>query len=301
MVAAARAETAGLLIHVARTVQAALAGRMLIWRCTMTKRGRVTVLAAATALVLLVGGAALVVVQVRGELSRLMDDDPAVWEPVIQAFEARDLAAPPPAEAVVFVGSSTIRLWARLREDMAPIPVIRRGFGGARIGDVVHFADRIVTPYEPAAVVVFAGSNDLAGFGSDLSPTGILGGYEAFVEAVHAAVTDVPIFYLSITPTRLRWKQWPLVEETNELIRAYSAGDDRLHFIDATHLFLTEEGRPDSRLFRFDRLHPNRRGYEALTSAIRPVLEEEYRRARPGFLGHFGPGPDRGRDLATPP
>jgi hypothetical protein len=97
---------------------------------------------------------------------------------------------------------------------MAPIPVIRRGLGGARTGDVVHFADRIVAPYEPAAVVVFAGSNDIAGFRSDLPPTGTPGGYGALVEAVHAAVPEVPIFYLSITPTRLRWKQWPLVEET---------------------------------------------------------------------------------------
>ena len=90
---------------------------------------------------------------------------PRPWEHSIRAFEARDRRRTPDQDAIVFVGSSSFTLWSSLEEDMAPLPVINRGFGGALIDDVVHYADRIVVPYQPSAVVLFAGTNDIAGPG----------------------------------------------------------------------------------------------------------------------------------------
>jgi lysophospholipase L1-like esterase len=163
-----------------------------------------------------------------------------------------------------------------LEAAMAPLPVIRRGFGWARMNDVVHYVDRVVTAYEPRAVMLFAGTNDLGGFSSDGTPEEILDGWVRFAAAVHADLPDTRVYFISITPTRLRWKQWPLARRTNELIEAHTRTDDRLAYIDAIDVFLGDDGRPDPQFFRFDRLHLNRRGYEAWASLIRPVLEADY-------------------------
>jgi lysophospholipase L1-like esterase len=240
---------------------------------TRTKR---VVAAAGGAMLLVVAvGVGAAVVQVRGEVAKLVAEDPAVWLPAIEAFEARDRAHPPREGAVVFTGSSSIRFWSTLATDMAPLPVVRRGFGGARMSDMVHYVDRTVIAYRPRAVVLFAGTNDLGGFASDRTPEQIADGYSRFVEAIHAVLPETNIYYLSITPTRLRWKQWPLGRQTNELIEARTRSDDRLHFIDATEPFLGTDGRPDGKLFRWDRLHPNHRGYAVWTAMIKPVLEAD--------------------------
>jgi lysophospholipase L1-like esterase len=242
----------------------------------MRSRTKGVLAATVGVIVLLVAGVVgSAVVQVRGEVAKLVAEDPAVWLPVIESFEARDRERPPPEGAAVFTGSSSIRFWTTLADDMAPLPVIRRGFGGSRMSDMVHYVDRTVITYRPRAVVLFAGSNDLGGFASDRTPEQIVAGYIQFVEAVHEALPETSIYYLSITPSRLRWKQWPLVRQTNELIEAHTRLDDRLHFVDATDHFLGVDGLPDRKLFRWDRLHPNRRGYEVWTSLIKPVLEAE--------------------------
>src|SRR4029450_11374400 len=86
---------------------------------------------------------------------------PAKWENDIRAFETADKTNPPPKHAILFIGSSSIRLWKTLQQDFSERKVINRGFGGAEIADSVHFVDRIVFPYEPKMVVMYAGGNDI--------------------------------------------------------------------------------------------------------------------------------------------
>ena len=87
--------------------------------------------------------------------------DPAFFEDEIAAFEAADRVQPPPERPIGFVGSSSIRLGGSLGEDMAPLPVLNRGFGGSQLAHVVHFAERAVLRYRPRAVVLYAGDDDL--------------------------------------------------------------------------------------------------------------------------------------------
>ncbi len=87
--------------------------------------------------------------------------DPKVWERAIRRFEKNDRRCFPPEGVIVFTGSSSIRFWKSLQTDMAPLPVVHRGFGGAQIHDVTHYVQRIVTPYKPKAVVFYAGNLDL--------------------------------------------------------------------------------------------------------------------------------------------
>ena len=196
------------------------------------------------------------------------------WEWTIARFEAQDRLRPPPAGAIVFTGSSSITFWKTLAEDMAPLPVINRGFGGSKIDQVARFVDRIVLPYRPSAVVLFAGTNDIAG-PKPATAEQVFQGYLAFVENVRAALPEAPIYYISITPAPSRWKLWPIAREANERIRAYSDAHPHLHFIDLTDAILGPNGKPDRSLFRIDRLHPNKRGYAVWTAVIKPVLQAD--------------------------
>jgi len=162
-----------------------------------------------------------------------------------------------------------------LTQDMAPLPVLNRGFGGSRMADVVHYTERIVRPCHPRAVVLFAGTNDIA----DPKPATarqVFEGYLAFVSAVQALLPGTPIYYISITPTPLRWKYWSIVQEANRLVKAHTGTDPALHYIDITGAFMRPDGRPDRRLFRRDRLHPNTRGYQQWTALIKPVLLADF-------------------------
>jgi lysophospholipase L1-like esterase len=202
---------------------------------------------------------------------RSMRGDPQAWEASIRRFETRERLRPAPAGAILFTGSSSITFWSSLAQDMAPLPVLNRGFGGSRMADVVHYAERIVVPCHPRTVVLFAGTNDIA----DPRPTSaqqVFEGYLTYVGAVQAALPSTPIYYISITPTPLRSKYWPVVREANRLIQAHTQTDPSLHFIDIAGAFLGPDGLPDRRLFRRDRLHPNARGYQVWTALIKPIL-----------------------------
>ena len=200
-------------------------------------------------------------------------DDPTRWENDIAAFEAEDEATAPPEDALLFVGSSSIRLWESLKEDMAPMPVIQRGFGGSKLGDCIHYANRIVTPYNPRALVVFCGSNDIAG-DNPKSAEAVLGLYQEFVDKVHADLPDLPIYFIAISPTGSRWAHRDIVAEANRRIEEYTAQHESLHFIDTASALLDENGESREDLFREDKLHLNPDGYDVWTSIIRPEMEK---------------------------
>ena len=149
------------------------------------------------------------------------------------------------------------------------MPVLNRGFGGSVITHVTHFADRIVLPYEPTAIVLYAGDNDI-GFG--LSADCTLRDFEAFVEHIRSTAPDTPIYYISIKPSPARWDLWEEMQRANQLIEARTETQPALHFIDVSEAMLDEEGQPIGELFLADGLHMTTAGYELWTSIVRPRL-----------------------------
>jgi lysophospholipase L1-like esterase len=204
-------------------------------------------------------------------MTRSFWNDPNAWEASIRTFEAQDRRQPPPRGVIVFAGSSSFTLWSSMEQDLAPLPVLNRGFGGARMGDVVHYADRIILPYRPQAVVLFAGTNDIA-WPKPASPQQVYDGYRAFVHCIHSRLPEIPIYYIAITPAPSRRRYWPIVQEANRLIREHAQSDPRLRFIDLTNHLLGLDGKPDQSLYRFDGLHPNQKGYVKWAAVIQPLL-----------------------------
>ena len=157
--------------------------------------------------------------------------------------------------------------WRRCRR-------VNRGFGGALIDDVVRYADRIVVPYQPAAVVLFAGTNDIAG-ARPASAGYVAERFDAFVAKVRLAVPEALIFYVAITPSRARWSLWPVAMEANRLIEARVRADAGLRFIDLGPFLLGGDGTPDPEFYRRDGLHPSKSGYRIWAREIAVALHHE--------------------------
>ena len=191
------------------------------------------------------------------------------WESEIRRFEESDRVAPPKPGVIVFTGSSSIRLWRTLGQDMAPLAVINRGFGGAQIDQVSHFAPRIVLPYRPRAVVLYAGIDDLL-FGR--SPEEVLHEFQDFVALIHAALPETQIYFVSIKPTRLFASRWTEMKRANGLIEEFVRTQTRVQYIDVSAALLDAKGNARPEFLRWDGLHPSRKGYEVMTSIIKPVL-----------------------------
>jgi hypothetical protein len=201
--------------------------------------------------------------------------DPAFFEDEIAAFEAADREHPPPTRPIVFVGSSSIRLWSSLAEDMAPLPVLNRGFGGSQLAHVVHFTGRTVLRYRPRAVVLYAGDNDLDE-STGKSAADVVRDFQAFVALVHGAVPDARIYYLAIKPSRMRWSRWPEQSKANAEIAALCGQDSRLAFLDIATPMLATGTPPARALFLLDGLHLSERGYALWTDVVKPRLLADF-------------------------
>ncbi|MFH5806086.1 GDSL-type esterase/lipase family protein [Alienimonas sp. DA493] len=201
-------------------------------------------------------------------------------------------AGGPPEGAVLLAGSSSVRLWMEgdVEEDMAPIPVVARGYGGARFSDFAYYADRLfaphLTPGEPganvAAIALFV-ANDITGGAEaepgDQTPEGAAKYVRHIIATAQAMDADVPIVLIAVTPTSSRWKAWPRINAFNEKMKEIAAADDNVYYLDTTAAYLKEDGTPNDALFRGDRLHLNDAGYavwaEQIKAGLKPVLNAE--------------------------
>jgi len=195
------------------------------------------------------------------------------WESAIRAFEQDDRETTYHDQAVLFVGSSSIRLWDTLGTDMEPYPVIQRGFGGAATADVVRYADRLLGDHRPPAVVLFV-ANDIRGNAeTDLTPAAAAELFASFVGQAHAHSPDTVLFVVAVTPTASRWSVWPQIRTLNGLLAKLCDATARTVFIPTEDLYLGDDGRPRDELFRADRLHLNAAGYECWAKRIRSYLD----------------------------
>ena len=197
------------------------------------------------------------------------DQSFARWEKAIAEYEAKDRTRPPPKGGVLFIGSSTIRLWKTLEKDFPDHRVINRGFGGSQIADSTHFAERIIFPYEPRMIVLRAGGNDLH---AGKSPEHVFADYRAFVDKVHSRLPNARIVYISTNPTPARWTERDATKTLNALIEQYTRQRPYLKYVETYDMALGSDGRPLPDLFVRDRLHFSPEGYRLLADRVRPFL-----------------------------
>lgn len=201
--------------------------------------------------------------------------DPGVlkWEKDIQAFEKVDSATTDPADALLFTGSSSIRLWENIHEDMKPYDVVQRGYGGAKLSDFAVYSKRIIYPHHPKAIVLFL-ANDISGAEDDKSPREVFNLYRYVVQQVRKKMPNEPIYFIQITPTNSRWKVWDTTNTANKLIADYATKDSQLYYIETAPAILGADGKPRAELFREDQLHLNEEGYKIWADVIKTALNK---------------------------
>ncbi len=202
--------------------------------------------------------------------NNLATHDSSNWEKSIADFEARDVTNRPPENCIVFVGSSSIAMWKSLKGDFPGLPVVNRGFGGSHLADSVNFAHRIITPYKPRQVVVYAGGNDIS---SKKPPELVYGDFVALAQKIRRNLPNARISYISIAGNPNRWEQVEQVKQANSMIQRYCDTHKNMDFINVFPLMLGPDGLPKPGIFLADQLHMNEKGYAIWKEAARPYLK----------------------------
>jgi lysophospholipase L1-like esterase len=191
------------------------------------------------------------------------------WEKEVTAYEAADRQNPPPRDGILFIGSSTIRLWKTLSDDFPGYKVINRGFGGTEIVDSTHFADRLIFPHVPKQIFLRAGGNDIH---AGRTPREVAADFLKFVRTVQERLPKTEILFIALSPAPARWGEGDKARELNRLIRDLALQLPRVGFVDAYDISLTSDGRARPELFVKDRLHFAPEGYKLLAERVRPFL-----------------------------
>ena len=224
------------------------------------KTARTWALAAATACVVFIG--ALQAQETTPPANR--------YDAAIATFEKNDKTNPPPQNGILFIGSSSIRMWKTLANDFLDKPVYNRGFGGSFLIESVRYAERIIFPYHPRMIVLYAGTNDIA---AGKTPQQVFADFKLFVSTVRAKLPQTRLAYISNATNPLRWSQVEQIKETNQLIADYIKTVPNSVFIDVFPQMLGPDGQPKPDIYSADNLHMNEKGYALWTGIVAPYLE----------------------------
>jgi lysophospholipase L1-like esterase len=201
------------------------------------------------------------------------------WENDIKALEYIDNQEICGQDCILFVGSSSIRLWKNIKSDMSPYEVLGRGYGGAHFYDLIHYTERLVKNHNPKAIAVFV-ANDITGKNNgswygDLRPKQVLQLFKFFTKEIQSIHGDIPIFAIETTPTISRWSVWDKISTANDLIKDYTAKKENLDYITTRLDFLDSKGYPKEKYFMNDKLHLNKSGYKLWAKIIKNSFKEK--------------------------
>ena len=176
-------------------------------------------------------------------------------------IDARNKSETDPSDAILFIGSSSIRRWESLPVDLSPYRTIRRGYGGAKFTDMAVFVDRLVKPHQYRALVMFVG-NGVTGKPEDHTPDQIESLARYIVGVSRAHQPDAPVLLIEITPCSKRFDAWEKIRAVNARLREVALSTPHTYFIPTASHFLTPAGTPRDELFVDDQLHLNQAGYQ---------------------------------------
>ena len=191
----------------------------------------------------------------------------------INEFKRLDKENFPKKGKILFTGSSSIRFWDSLEEDMKPLEVSNRGFGGAQISHIIHHFEDIVKPYNPKAIVFFCGTNDLTAL---KTPEETMSDFKKFLSLVRNEFGNIKVYVIGIKPTIDRLYLDKEERIFNSSIKLFASKDAYLEYIDVWDSMLGEDGSRMPELFIEDGLHMNKKGYEVWTKQVRKSLSKDF-------------------------
>lgn len=194
--------------------------------------------------------------------------DPNRFEASIADFVTWDKKNSYPEDAILFVGSSSVRLWSTAMAFPGK-PIINRGFGGSEISDVIHYYEQVIRPYSPSKIFLYAGDNDI---GNGKSAEQVFEDYKKLVALLRTDLPDSELIFISIKPSKLRWEKWPIMVVANRMVRDYAVKHPNLDYADLAAPLLDSDGMLKD-VFADDGLHLNEDGYLLWQEALAPFLD----------------------------
>ena len=195
--------------------------------------------------------------------------DPLRYLSQIIKFEEQDFSSPPPTDAILLVGSSSFLFWNDAKVELSPLTVINRGFGGSVMNDVIYYFDRIIAKYNPRAIVLYEGDNDLAW---GLSPSTILSQFDTLIDMIETSLPFARIYVLSVKPSTARAHLWSQAKTVNKGFADRANRDSRINHVDVDTYLVQENGQVREDIFVSDGLHLNAKGYDIWGDVVRAAL-----------------------------
>jgi len=199
--------------------------------------------------------------------------EPAPFWNEIQGFKKTDSLQKPAKNPILFVGSSSFRLWKDVDKAFPQHTIINRGFGGSSLPHVIQYADAIIFPYKPKQIVIYCGENDMTAAG--VTGDTVFQRFKTLFTLVRSRLKNVPVVFVSMKPSPSRWHLKEKMERGNALIKEFLSTKKNTAFVDVWSPMLMEDGKPREELFLADRLHMNEKGYAIWTEKITPYLVKQ--------------------------
>ncbi len=188
------------------------------------------------------------------------------FEDEILALEQKIRRLEAPENHIAFYGSSSIRLWTHLEDDLSPLKTINLGFGGSSFAWCIHYFDRVFKNLEPKHLVIYVGDNDLA---QGVPPEKVLMKFRKLSNMSRERFPAIPIDFITIKPSPERKPILSHIHLTNQLIRKELLAMPKAELINVYDSMLDEKNEARPELFLEDQLHLNDAGYKVWKGVVR--------------------------------
>jgi lysophospholipase L1-like esterase len=195
---------------------------------------------------------------------------PPFWKDIV-AFKKKDSSQAPPANAILFVGSSSFTKWTDIGDYFPGYTIINRGFGGSSLPDVIRYFYDVILPYKPKQVVIYCGENDLAS-ANNISAQEAVNRFKTLYGMIRQNLPETDIDFVSMKPSPVRANIQDKIKAANKEISAFLKKEKKGHFIDIYPSMLDANGQMREELYLEDRLHMKPAGYAIWKKAIEPFL-----------------------------
>ncbi len=204
-------------------------------------------------------------------LRKVESIDPLVWESEIQKFRNDDLERRPTSKPMVLVGSSSIALYSELEKLMQPIPIVKRGFGGASVSDVSYYRKEIIDKYKPSKILIYVGAIDIY-FHHEGNPNLVVSSIADLFTDIQNNNPSSDIYYIAIRPSPFQSDPWQDIDFVNEAIKKIAGISGKIYFINANNVVRGSDGRLLENIYKFDKMHLNEEGNELWWGEIKRQL-----------------------------
>lgn len=189
----------------------------------------------------------------------------------VRLYQQNDILNPPKKQSILFVGSSSFRLWKDYQSYFPDFNIINRGIGGSSLPDIIRYANEMIISYQPKQIVIYCGENDFAS-SDTITYNHVVSRFINLFSIIRKDLPLVHISFISIKPSPSRWKYSDQFITANTTIQQFLHNQSNTSFINVWDAMLDSNRKPLFNIYKSDSLHMNANGYDIWKKLITPYL-----------------------------